>query len=82
VFNFIVFSSMPIQISFKRYGLGDRSSVPDSDDDGTFSFQFRVQTGSGTHPVSHPMGAGRGLTPGTKRLGREAGHLPPSNSEV
>jgi hypothetical protein len=41
----------------------------------------RVQTGSGAHPTSYPMGNG-GSFPGVMRLGREADYSPPSNAEV
>jgi hypothetical protein len=40
-----------------------------------------VQTGSGAHPGSYPMGTGS-LFPGVKRLKRETHHLPPSSAEV
>jgi hypothetical protein len=41
-----------------------------------------VQTGSGAHPASYPMGAG-GPFPGAKaRPGRDADHSPPSSAEV
>jgi len=46
-----------------------------------FSHRYRVQTGSGTHPASYPVGAG-GSFPEIKRPGREADHSPPSSSEV
>jgi len=42
----------------------------------------RVQTGSGAHPASYPMGI-RGSFPGIKRSGHEANHhSPPSSAEV
>jgi len=40
-----------------------------------------VQTGSGAHPPSYPMDTGT-LSPGVKRPGLEADHLPPSSAEV
>jgi hypothetical protein len=47
-----------------------------------FSSSLRVQTGSGAHPVSYPMGT-RGPFPGAKvRPGRDADHSTPSNAEV
>jgi hypothetical protein len=60
-----------------------RSGVRVPEGAGNFSLHHRVQTGSGAHPVSYPMGT----TPGAfslevKRLGREADHPPPSTSEV
>jgi len=35
---------------------------------GNFSLRYRVQTGSGTHATSHPMGIG-GSFPGDKPAG-------------
>jgi hypothetical protein len=47
-----------------------------------FSSSPCVQTGSGAHPASYPMGT-RGPYPGCKaRPGRDAGHSPPSGAEV
>jgi hypothetical protein len=43
---------------------------------GKFSLHHRVQTGSGAHPASYPMGT-RGPFPGGK-----ADHSPPSSAEV
>jgi hypothetical protein len=40
-----------------------------------------IQTSSGTHPGSYPMGTG-GLSPGVKRPGREADRSPPTSAEV
>jgi hypothetical protein len=41
-----------------------------------------VQTGSGAHPGSYPMG-GEGRFPwGIKRVGREADHSSPASAEV
>jgi hypothetical protein len=40
---------------------------------GNFSLHHRVQTGSGVHKASYPMGTG-GFFPGVKRRGREADH--------
>jgi hypothetical protein len=45
------------------------------------SLHNRVQTGSGAHPASYPVGT-RGSFHGVKRLGRESNHLPPSSAEV
>jgi hypothetical protein len=39
----------------------------------------RVQTGSGTHPASYPVGTKRSF-PGVKRPGREADHSLPSST--
>jgi hypothetical protein len=60
-----------------RPGLGSRQGQ------GIFSLHHRVQTGSGAHPASSPMGAGgRALTPAVERSGLEADHSSPSNAEV
>jgi hypothetical protein len=48
---------------------------------GDFSLHHRVQTGSGAHPASCPMG-NSGTFPGVKRQQREADHSPPSSAEV
>jgi hypothetical protein len=48
---------------------------------GNFSLHHRVQTGSGAHPPSYPMGT-MGSFPGIKRQGRVADHSPPSSAEV
>jgi hypothetical protein len=46
-----------------------------------FSLLHSVQTSSGAHSASCPMGA-VGSTPGVKQSGREADHSPPSSAEV
>jgi hypothetical protein len=43
-----------------------------------FPFSPCIQTGSGAHPASYPMGTERGKA----RPGREADHSPPSSAEV
>jgi hypothetical protein len=48
-------------------------------------FIFRrttVQTGSGAHPASYPMGTGGPFPGGKGRPGRNADHSPPSSAEV
>jgi hypothetical protein len=45
------------------------------------NFLHVVQTGSGVHPASYPMGTG-GSFSGVKRQGREADHSPPTSAEV
>jgi hypothetical protein len=47
-----------------------------------FYFLHVVQTDSGVHPTSYPMGTGGSFLGGIKLLGREADHSPPSNAEV
>jgi hypothetical protein len=49
--------------------------------DGNFSLQHHVQTGSGAHPASYPIG-GRSYFPGVRRARREADNSPPSSAEV
>jgi hypothetical protein len=59
------------------YGLDDRAievRSPTGAED--FYFSPCVQTGSGAHPASNPMGTG-GPFPG-----RDADHSPPSGAEV
>jgi hypothetical protein len=46
-----------------------------------FSLLHIVQTGSGVHPTSYPMGT-RGSFTGDKAAGREADHSPPTSAEV
>jgi hypothetical protein len=46
-----------------------------------FSLLQIVQTGSGVHPTSYPMGTG-GPFPGLKRPVREADLSPPTSAEV
>jgi hypothetical protein len=46
---------------------------------------FCVQTGSGAHPASYPMGTGGGGGPfpgGKARVGRDADYAPPTGAEV
>jgi hypothetical protein len=47
-----------------------------------FSLRHHIQTGSGAHPASYPMGITGALTPGVKRPECEANHSSPSSAEV
>jgi hypothetical protein len=47
-----------------------------------FSCSLCVQTGSGAHPASYPMGSGGSFPGGKARPGRDADHSPPSSAEV
>jgi hypothetical protein len=47
----------------------------------TFSYLHSVQTGSGAHRASYPMGTG-GDFPGLDRPGRQENHSPPFSAEV
>jgi len=65
------------------YGMGDRAielRSPAGAKD--FSFILCVQTGSGAHPASSPMGTGGPFPGGKARPGRDADHSPPSSAEV
>jgi hypothetical protein len=65
------------------YGLDDRAievRFPTGAED--FSSSPCVQTGSGAHPASYPMGAGGSFPGGKARLGRDTDYLPPSSAEV
>jgi hypothetical protein len=48
---------------------------------GNFPLRLHVQTGSGAHSTSYPMGTG-GLSLGVMQLRREADHSPPSSADV
>jgi len=48
---------------------------------GKSSLHYHVQTNSGAHPASYPVGT-RGLSLGLKWPGREANHSPQSSAEV
>jgi hypothetical protein len=61
------------------YGLNSPGSISDRRKI-VFHYQS-VQTSSGTHPASYPMGNGDEF-PEAKRQGREADHSPPSSVEV
>jgi hypothetical protein len=65
------------------YGLDDRairvrSPVGAKD----FPSNLCVQTGSGAHPASCPMGTGGPFPEGKARPGRDADHSPPCSAEV
>jgi hypothetical protein len=47
-----------------------------------FSSTPCVQTGSGAHPASYPMGTGGHFPGGTAWPRRDIDHLPPSSAEV
>jgi hypothetical protein len=72
---------MPGYVSPYSDGMDDRGPVLGN---GTDSF-YRVQSGSGAHPASHPIGTGVTF-PGDKTAavweGGEADHSPPSSVEV
>jgi hypothetical protein len=47
-----------------------------------FSSSLCIQTGSGAHPSSCPMGTGGPFPGGKARPGRDTDHSPPSSAEV
>jgi len=47
-----------------------------------FFSRHRVQTGSGAHPASYPMGMGGLFSPRVKQPGSEADHSHPPSAEV
>jgi hypothetical protein len=66
------------------YSAGLRAGLPEFRDQagaGNFPLCHRVQTGSGAHPASYPVGT-RGSFPSGKWPGCEADHSPPSSAEV
>jgi hypothetical protein len=64
------------------YGLDDRAIEVRSPAGADFSSSPCVQTGSGAHPASYPMGTGGSFSGGKVRPGRDADHSPPSSAEV
>jgi hypothetical protein len=65
------------------YGLDDRAiGVRSPAGAKDFSSNLCVQTGSGAHPASYPMGTGGPFPGGKARPGRDADHSPPSSAEV
>jgi hypothetical protein len=66
-----------------HYGLDDREiGVRSPAGAKDFSSNLCVQTGSGAHPASSPMGTGGTFPGGKARRGRDADHSPPSSAEV
>jgi hypothetical protein len=61
------------------YGLDDLGSIAGRGK--SLSLLHSVQTNSGAHPASYPMGTG-GVLLGDKVAGCEADHSPPTNAEV
>jgi hypothetical protein len=65
------------------YGLDDRATAVRSPAGAKdFSSTLCVQTGSGAHPASSPMGTGGPFPGGKARPWRDADHSPPSSAEV
>jgi hypothetical protein len=65
------------------YGLDDRAiGVQSPAGAKDFSSILFVQTGSGAHPASSPMGTRGPFPRGKARPGRDADHSPPSSAEV
>jgi hypothetical protein len=64
------------------YGLDDRAIEIRSSTGADFSSSPCVQTGSGAHPASYPMGTGGSFSGGKGRPERDADHSPPFSAEV
>jgi len=65
------------------YGLDDRAiGVRSPAGAKDFSSSLCVQTGSGAHPASYPVGTGGPVSGGKARPGRDADHSSPSSTEV
>jgi hypothetical protein len=64
-----------------NYGLDDQGSIPDREAE-DFSFSLCVQTGSGAHPASCPVGTGGAFPGGKSQPGRDSDHSPLSSAEV
>jgi hypothetical protein len=58
--------------------IGVRSPAGEND----FSSNLFVQTGSGAHPASCPMGTGGPFPGGKARQGRDTDHSSPTSAEV
>jgi hypothetical protein len=52
---------------------------PEGATKGLFSLHIYIQTGTGAHSASYPVGSGDNMTRGP---GREADHSPPSSCEI
>jgi hypothetical protein len=83
VFNVRLICIFRIIVLSSRYSDELRAGRPgfDSRQGQDFSRLHNVQTGSGAHPATYPMGTGA-IFPGVKRQGREADHSPTSSAEV
>jgi hypothetical protein len=63
-------------LDYRAIGVRSPAGVKD------FSSNLCVQTSSGAHPASSPMGTGGPFPGGKARLGRDADHSPPFSAEV
>jgi hypothetical protein len=63
------------------YRLDDQGAIPGRDNDGNFSLHHSVQTGSGAHPASYPMGI-QGSYLGSKAAGAWKYHSLPTRAKV
>jgi hypothetical protein len=64
------------------YGLDDRAIEVRSPTGADFSSSPCIQTGSGAHSASYPIGTGGSFPGGKARPRRDADHSPPSSAEV
>jgi hypothetical protein len=60
------------------YGLDDWGSIPERSNVSSLC----VQTGSGAHPASCPVGTGGPFHRGKARPGRDTDHSPTSSAEI
>jgi hypothetical protein len=74
-------SSVGIATGSTGYGLDDGGREFESREGNNFSLFHIVQSGSGVHATSYKMSTGDSFW-GVKRQGHEAGHLPPTSTEV
>jgi hypothetical protein len=79
-----LWDQLPVDIMGVYYTnpLDDRAIEIRSPTGADFSSNPCVQTGSGAHPASYPMGTGGSFPGGKARPGRDADHSPPSSPEV
>jgi hypothetical protein len=82
LFPSVFFFGIAQLIQWLGYGLDERGSIPGRERRGIFSPRRYVQTGSGTHSASSTLLYLGLLSPGVKRLGREANHSAPSSAEL
>jgi hypothetical protein len=68
-------------VQWLGYGLHNWGSIRSRSREVYFSLHHHIQTTSGTHPVSYPMGTG-GSFPEDKQLGHEAAHSRPSSPKI
>jgi hypothetical protein len=81
MFHFSVLKSRDGSVSIATRLWTGRSGLRYPTGTGNFSLRHRLQTDSGAHSASYPVGTTCSF-PGVKWPGLEADHSPPSNAEV